>query len=302
MRTDRHLILDPFRRQLLILTAAALLLLSLFVFRPATVQAAAGYASMNELFYNMDNGTVLQSNGTWFRNDPDSLYCAKSQSGPWKAVGETWTAWSNGSYVLNISSSGYLVRYNCKTGGVKKLKKLPGFTRTEEGDGWGISAVYGKRVYLTRSSFSKWRQWTYLYKLNTKSFKRVKNDCMISCQKGKYFVAEKEYRSDVSPVRLDLYQSTASGLKHIKKLAAHGHSESIVGKKIYYTASPDQYMSEITIYRCNLDGTGRKKLGTVSSAGFSQVLAHSFTSKYCTVYMDGKSYRFTYSTKTLIPE
>ena len=266
------------------------------------VQAAASYVSLAEKLPGDSAAVVTEKIGSfWFRNNGGYLYYSPSQNGSYSYAGYVGGSYTNGSKILNISYDGYLQLITCKSGAVKKLKKLPGFVQAGEGDAWRISAIYGKRVYLTRSSFYKGKHWTYLYRLNKKTFKKVRSNCSINESKGKYFVAERKYHTDVSAVPQDLYKSTASGLKKIKTLTKYGLSPKIVGKKIYYASYSDSSMKKATLYRCKLDGTGKKNLGSFQVSGqFSQVYIHSFTSTYCTVNLDGTNYRYIYSTRELI--
>jgi hypothetical protein len=68
-------------------------------------------------------------------------------------------------------------------------------------------------------------------------------------------------------------------------------------------------LRKAVIYSCNLDGTGYKKLGTITCPDGKGIGIAKFTSKYC-VYYEGVRdytgntiynytyYKYTYSTKT----
>ena len=59
-------------------------------------------------------------------------------------------------------------------------------------------------------------------------------------------------------------------------------------------------MEKVILYRCNPDGSGRKKLGTFTRSGQSgEVMVSKITSKYCYVYKDQRAYKYTYKTKKL---
>ena len=287
-------------RSVLLLSTAFFLILAIRIALPQNVQAAASYKSLAEIIPSDVNPNVRQYGAFWFKYSGGYLYYGSSYAGTDTYAGHVYDSWTNGSRILNISYDGYLQQITCKTGTIKKLKKLPGYQQAGEGDSWSISAIYGKRVYLTRGSFNKWKQWTYLYKLNTGSFRKVKANCAIRTSYGKYMVGEKQYHTDVSAVQQDLYKSTRNGLKKIKRLAKWGLNTQIVGKKIYYISYTDRNMRKGTIYRCNLDGSKRKKLGTFTTTQqYGQLIAREYTSKYCTIYKDGNSYRYTYKTKNL---
>ena len=282
--------------------AALVMIFTVRIASPQEVQAATPYKSLAEIVPSDVNPNVKQYGAFWFKNSGGYLYYGSSYTGTDAYAGHVYDSWTDGSKILNISYDGYLQQITCKTGISKKLKKLPGYQQAGEGDSWSISAIYGKRVYLTRGSFNKWKQWTYLYKLNSGSFKKVKSNCAIRTSGGKYMVGEKQYHTDVSAVQQDLYKSTKSGLKKIKRLAKWGLNTQIVGKKIYYISYTDKSMRKGTLYRCNLNGSKRKKLGTFTiTQQYGQLIAREFTSKYCTIYKDGQSYRYTYKTKSLTP-
>lgn len=285
-----------------LVSIALFMILFIRVSNPQEVQAASSYKSLAEIVPSDVNPNIQQYGAFWFKNSGGYLYYGPSAYETNSYAGHVYDSWTNGSMILNISYDGALQQINCKTGITKKLKQLPGYQQAGEGDSWNISAIYGKRVYLTRGSFNKWKQWTYLYKLNSGSFKKVKANCAIRTSGGKYMVGEKQYHTDVSAVQQDLYKSTKSGLKKIKRLAKWGLNTQIVGKKIYYISYTDKYMTKGTLYRCNLDGSRRKKLGSFKiTQQYGQLIAREFTSQYCTIYKDGQSYRYTYKTKSLTP-
>jgi len=59
-------------------------------------------------------------------------------------------------------------------------------------------------------------------------------------------------------------------------------------------------MKKVTLYRSNLNGSGRRKIKTFStSQQYGQVLIYNITSKSCEANKDGKVYRYTYATKKM---
>lgn len=177
-----------------------------------------------------------------------------------------------------------------------KLKKL-----SASGDAyWRVTAAYKKNVYLTKSSFEKWKLWTYTYNTKTKKFKKVKTNCDIVEFKGKYAYAMHDYKSDVSGNRLDVYKLTSSGVKHVRKLTKYGFYVKAYGKKIYYTVAKDSGMHKNALYKATLSGKSKKKLFSRTSADtYGQVIITDITSKNCKVIRDSAHYLYTYKTKKM---
>lgn len=252
-----------------------------------------------------DYDTKAVKNGKYFIKIDESsrkTLIATRKSGPYKETPMNfYGAFANGKQAYYVREN-VLYKYVFSGGKESKVKKLP-----VSGDqGYHISAVYGSQIFLTKSSFDQWKYWTYSYNTKSKKLKKAASDCAISSQNGKYVVAQNEYRSDVSPYRVTVYKITSSGLKKVKKLGENCHAEIYVNGKLYYTEYPDKYiqsgnyMKKVILYRCNPDGSGRKKLGTfTTSSQYGEVMVTKVTAKYCHVYKGGQTYKYTYKTKKL---
>ena len=279
---------------------AALVLVICMKLDTVRTEAATAYTKLWA-----DYDTRVVKNGKYYlkidEGSQKTLIAAK-KAGPYKETPiDFYGAFANGKQAYYVREN-VLYRYTFSSGKEKKVKKL-----SASGDQkYHVSAVYGSQVFLTKTSFDQWKYWTYSYNTKSGKLKMAVRNCAISSQNGKYVVAQNEYRSDVSPYRVTVYKITSSGLKKVKKLGENCHAEIYVKGKLYYAEYPDKYvrpdayMEKVILYRCNPDGSGRKKLGTFTRSGQSgEVMVSKITSKYCYVYKDQRAYKYTYKTKKL---
>lgn len=224
----------------------------------------------------------------------------KIEPGSTSATPIGYPAYGNGKqayYVRDFT----LYKYTYASRKESKVKKLPSTGASNDPHmAFYVTGVYGDQIYLTKGSQGQWKNWTYSYNLKTKKLKKLLSNCSIKTSYGKYVVGQNAYRTDVSAYPITLYKIQSSGLKKIKKLTSHGWEPTFAGGKLYYAASPDNIMRKVTLYRCNLNGSGRKKIKTFStSQKYGQVSIFNITSKSCEVYKDGNHYRYTYVTNKM---
>lgn len=264
------------------------------LFGTVRTEAAAAYT---KLWSDYDIQAV--KNGKYYLKIDESsrkTLIADKKSGPYKETPiDFYGAFANGKQAYYVRQN-VLYKYEFSGGKETNVKKL-----SASGDeGYHISAVYGPQIFLTKASFEQWKYWTYSYNTKSKKLKKVASDCGLSSQSGKYVVGQNEYRSDVSPYRVTVYKITSSGLKKVKKLGENCRAEIYVNGKLYYTEYSDNYMKKAILYRSNPDGSGRKKLGTFTTSGkYGEVMVGKITAKYCYVYKEGQTYKYTYKTKKL---
>lgn len=259
-------------------------------------EAANGYT---KLWDSNTGNSVFKSGKYYFKYDPYAgkiLMSTKKDSG-FRRTPISFDACSNGNQAYYTRNK-VLYKYVYSTRKESKIKKLPA-----SGDqGYSISTIYGSQIFLKKSSFDQWTEWTYCYNTKTGKLKMVMSKCSISDRCGKYVVGKNEFRSDVSPYKLTLYKITSSGLKKVKTLSARGFGECFVDGKLYYTHYTDIKMKNAVLYRCKANGSGKKKIAEFkSSSEYSMVTVFNITSKKCSVYKDGKSYEYTFATKKLKP-
>jgi hypothetical protein len=187
-----------------------------------------------------------------------------------------------------------LYQYNYATRERTFLKTL----KASGDESFFISSIYKGKIYMTKSSFDKWKFWTYSFDLKTKKQKLLKSNCNIWNRYGKYVVSQDAYRTDVSAYPITLYKITSKGLSKIKTLTKNGRYESLIKGKLYYSVY-NKVMTKVTLYRCDANGSHRKKIKTFTAkAGNGLILICKATNKYCIYQTDSTTYyRYTYATK-----
>ena len=258
---------------------------------------AAGY---REITYT--DTTPVKVGSFYFKYSSNFYYSTDKDTG-YVSLGYGKVA-TNGTKAVYVSS-GSLVSLDLKSGTVTNLKKLPTGNRSFEDDSWSVSVAKGNQVFLIRGSFEKWTYWTYIYNVKNKTFKKVLSKCALGARYGKYVVGTNEYQSDVSAHKMTLYKIANGKLKKVKVLTKYGFAAVFIGKKLYYTSSNNSSMRKTTLYRCNANGSKKKKLGTFKGKGeYGQAVVNSndITKKNCVVYLGDGSYLYTYKTKKLVKQ
>lgn len=220
------------------------------------------------------------------------VYMAKSKNGTYKETPVSFSSYTNGKQIYYVSDN-RLCKFVCSSGKETKLKNL------SDKKYWSISLVYGGKIFLSANNFDEWSVQTYVYKISAKKLSKAA-DVNIMIHSGKYVLTQDEFRSDVSPYQTSLYRLTANGMKKVKTLAKRCFGCRFLGDKVYYTDYAGEYMDKVTIYRCNKDGSGKKKLGYFETdTEYGMIQVKEFSSKYCVIVMDDITYRYTYKTKKL---
>ena len=133
-----------------------------------------------------------------------------------------------------------------------------------------------------------------MYNTKTKKFTKVKNNCAIDAQNGKYVAGHAELRTDVSPCTMVLYKINSDGtLTKIKQLAKMSFNVKFIDNKVYYSSYKDYNMDEATLYRCDLDGKNKEALATTKG---NFVLFGDITEESCVITKDLRTYTYTYGT------
>lgn len=264
---------------------------------PGAVRAKAA-TEYKELFPT-DLSETAKSGKYYFKwkrtDDFDSpVYIStKKNSGYKKTPIQRFTSYSNGNRAYYIRDK-VLYYYVYSSQKEHKAKKLPA---TGE---YRFSITYGNRLFITKESGDIWKCWTYSYNVKTRRLKLIKSNCELYSRTGKYALGTTEYRSDVSPSPLVLYKITSSGLTKIKKLTSKAWGGSIIDDRVYYFSYSDFLMQNGTVYCCNLDGSGRKKLATITSPEKDEIIfVGNYTDTKCEVSTMKHTYEYTYSTKEL---
>lgn len=261
------------------------------VMSPDAAQAATAWEKVV-----VPEGGVAKVGDYYFMEDEENYELMWSKDGdPEHYAYSPMSSW--GTFVQGTkafyTSGGVLYSYDFVAGDGYKVKSLGK-------DSSGIGAVYGDNVYINYSSFDKWKYWTRVYNTKTKKLSSSLGNFMLTDSYGKYAASCDNYRTDVGGVQTTLYKLTSNGVKKVKQLAKHGQAVSFVAGKLYYTKGSDSALRQAALYRCNLDGSSAKKLGSWKAAKYSQVVVYNITSTTCDVHKDFKTnYRYTYKTKKL---
>lgn len=237
----------------------------------------------------------------YFKSGSNGTLMSESRSSGYQVTPIGYRAYANGSEAYYVKEC-VLYKYTFVSREEAVVKKLPasGASYNILISDFHISNIYGNQIFLTRSSERKWKHWTYSYHMKTRKLKKLVSKCAIVAHHGKYVVGQNEYRTQADPYPITLYKIKSSGLKKVKKLSSKGWEPIFVGDKLYYMEYANHQMSKGTLYRCNLNGSGRKKIKTFStSKKYDSVSVTNITAKSCDVSKEGKWYRYTYKTKKM---
>lgn len=245
--------------------------------------------------YYVSSKEAKAIDGYYFKCVGQNVYISNNANGPFTRTPLPWKFLSNGAYAIYLDNkSQTLYQYEYETNVSTSLKKLS--VKGQKYNYFELSAYYDGNVYLSYGGEDDWRYTTYVYQMSTKQFKQCRKDCDIWVFQGKYAIAHSDYRTDVSPGKVTLYQFTKNGLKKIKVLTKYGYSCAIIKNKVYYSSYPKGHMGKLVLYRCNMKGEGKKKLATVSSKE-GEVIIQKITPTYCIYFTQEGTYKYTYKTK-----
>lgn len=165
-----------------------------------------------------------------------------------------------------------------------------------------IAAVYGNTAYV--SLYCDGGTST-LYSVNIKSRKKrkiMKNCCPVA-SKGKYIYGNSFKVSDTGAYPVSIWKITNNSVKRVKTIGKYIFGTTIVKNKVYYASYPNKMQKKMTVFRCNLDGSHRKKLFTLKGKGkYCQVLISDVNKKTITAQVSGtaaKTYIYTIKTGKL---
>ena len=263
-------------------------------------QAAAGFVRVDG-----DSG-IVKAGGRYFEYRGSRLYYGSYRSDINTLFADSaWIVYTNGKtiyYVNPMYGSALLKSCSVSSGKISVLKKLPAGVRSYEEDSWQISAVNGRNIYLTRSSFEKWRSWTYVYNTKTKKLRNIASKAAIIARSGKYVYVKQNYTTDVRGYKISIFRLTSTGMKKVKTLGRYCASLTVIKGKIYYAKYRSADMNSGALYRCSARGSGTVKLGSFAAKGkLAQVMVSDITTKKCKISFSdtGNSYTYTFKTKSL---
>ena len=96
---------------------------------------------------------------------------------------------------------------------------------------------------------------------------------IIESASGKWIAVTLDCPRDISAKRIYLYKIKGKKIKKVRCLTKTGFSYGFVNGKLYYSVYNKKSIKYTpTLYRCNKNGTHRKKLAKIKKKGASQIL------------------------------
>lgn len=126
---------------------------------------------------------------------------------------------------------------------------------------------------------------TFSYKIGGDHFELDQYGMGVINHKNQYAIGYTSYATDVSSMGLGLYNLKT---KKVKKLG-NGYTVKLISGKVYYDSMSSNY-KKFKVIRCNLDGSRKKVLKTVTNKKEMvgvQVYKHYAT--YCVMIENGRS-------------
>lgn len=174
---------------------------------------------------------------------------------------------------------------------------------------WSMTDANGKYLYFTRyynddsyndDSYNLEDVELYSFNIETHKLTLAKRNYTLLHKSGKYACAvKKEFivnEWDHGPAQLCEFKKSGS-LKKIRNLGKDVLMPAIVGNKLYYGLIDKK---SITVCRCNLNGTGLKKIKKIKYTGSYANI--DFSKNGFKLYADGVTYRYNYKTKKMKKE
>ena len=272
------------------------------------------------------SGKAIQCGDYYFKynGSKDCFYMGKSKDSIKKKTPLKSTFCSDGKkayYIVNDDGKAVMYSYNLESYKKKEEKVLA--SSVKRGVFYGIRACHENYIYYTRwtnhyndNGINEPKFRSYYYNVSTGSSKIVLKEGEILTGKNGAIVTTTSLGPAVKPVPLTLRKVKSNGmLTDGKVVCKKGFCPTFVGKKLYFAYYPKvrdngyANMQYVKIKRCSLDGSAMETLGTANGTGKdsngnhmdSDLIAEKITSKYVILGDYCSSYRFTYSTKKLVP-
>ena len=172
--------------------------------------------------------------------------------------------------------------------------------KLKDGEYLKIVNGYGNKIYINHIDELSGKSILYSVNVNTKKKTKEVTNCSIDAVNGKYMYGDKAKATDSGAYPLYIWKIAGNSVKRVKTLGKHTFGTKVIKNKVYYASYPSSSQKKMTMYRCNLDGSGRKKLFTLAGEGdFCQVLVSDVNEKAITVYVSGDNPgEYVYTIKT----
>ena len=235
----------------------------------------------------------------WYKKSTNST----AKKAPFKGkVGNAFTdIITNGTYVYAIESlnDGTKYRLSCYKLNDDKAKVIQTFPSYESA---GFVRIYGKAIVIqTVRDYGT----VYTYNVSTKKLTKAASKCFIDYNRSQYFLGwNGQMDGDPPAGTYSLYKIASSGkITKIKSLGKRVTIANFIGKKSYYCSisKVSSTKSKVSIYSCNLDGSGKKTIGSFTIKGSrDDIWVYKLTSKYCEGDVSDETlFKYTYKTKKL---
>lgn len=212
--------------------------------------------------------------------------------------------YSDGDSILYLDYSGYgsfddaypvpLVRYDIDSESGETLHEFMG--TPDPNAAYYIGTVYEGAAFVGFSEGDGETLWTC--DLESGETAELKDHVFIRERSGDYVIAtDQNGLSAYDTWQADIYQLSDSGLNHVKGLGSNiSVCMDTVNGKFCYASCTDKNARDVTLYRCNSDGSDEETLAHFTSENDNSILVEKFAEAYCLVRLDGTLYKYFYDT------
>ncbi len=247
------------------------------------------------------DNSVHHVGGRLFRYDPvtyEMKYITLGETeihtldGPYfSGVGLPYT---NGRDILFFDSSGVdlydtetpipFVKVDIGSGRRETLFELP--NSPDPNAGYYIGAVYDGMVYVGLSG-GTCRLWAF--DPAGGGLTELQDHVYIAHSSGRYVMTMQGQSMSASMVMPgDIYELNGAGMRHVAHLGDYvSASSTVIDGRFYYAVSPDERATDLSVYRCEPDGSGVKHLTEIVTWVDESIAVERYAELYCTVYLDG---------------
>ena len=172
--------------------------------------------------------------------------------------------------------------------------------KLKDGEYLKIVNGYGNKIYINHINELSGKSILYSVNVNNKKKTKEVSKCSITTAKGKYMYGDRAKATDSGAYPLYIWKIAGNSVKKVKTIGKYTFGTTVVKNKVYYASYPSSSQKKMTVYRCNLDGSNRKKLFTLKGKGdFCQVLISEVNEKTITAYVSGDNPgQYVYTIKT----
>lgn len=268
-----------------------LLFLMIFMKTPSDVHAAKNF---QKIFDGVDAGEIVKvgkyyfyyeySNGQYLYDNGTIVYHSNKKNKGYKKTLWGNDSWTNGKVVYYFYGP-ELYKYNLSTGKETLIKKFKDLGNNGSGE-YSVQNVYNGKIYIQKFTWTNEPKCTvYCYNLKKRTTKKIAKNLYFLGGSGKWVVATKDFKTDISPIRFSLYKIKGNKLKKVKKLTNNGYFHGFKYNKIYYSTykKKDYSLVSPTLYQCNKDGKKKKKWATIYMGGNQMIIERILSKKACRV-------------------